>query len=112
MTNLEYLEATCVGSPEMMKQILEMFLNSSPDSIGKMKQFIQESNWTDLKREAHKTKSSFLMMGAKQTGSKLQDVETLSGEGPDSAQLSGLVDQIEKESHLVYEEIKNAIMNL
>jgi HPt (histidine-containing phosphotransfer) domain-containing protein len=111
-TNLEYLRTTCGGANDMMKQILDMFLQSSPASISQMKKCIGEANWPDLKREAHKAKSSFLMMGAKITGAKLQEMETNSGENPDAISMIDLLDAIEKESAIIYTEIKTEIMNL
>lgn len=111
LSNLNYLKATCDQSVEMINQIADLFLQSSPPSIHKMKQLISESNWNDLKREAHKLKSSFLMMGATLTSTKLQEIES-NAEDKERARLSELVNQIEIECTTIYNEIITDLANL
>lgn len=108
-TNLEYLKTTCAGSMEMVSQIIEMFLKSSPEAIVHMKQANGSNNWDELKREAHKAKSSFLMMGAKLTGDKLAQIE-LGSANPDIDKLNTLIHEVEEESSIIYNELKEALI--
>lgn len=107
--NLDYLTTTCAGSMEMVGQIVEMFLKISPASITLIKEAFDAQKWDDLKRESHKAKSSFLMMGAKVTGDKLAQVEAGSMD-PDVVKLSALIDEIEDESKAIYSELKQALL--
>lgn len=109
LSNLEYLKTTCGGSMEMVQQITNMFIEGTPGSIENMKQLIGDSNWTDLKREAHKLKSSFLMMGATLTSSKLQEIES-SAESLENGHLLNLIGEIDSESSIIYDEIKKELM--
>ena len=93
----------------MVKQIVEMFLKTSPESIALIKEAFAAQNWDDLKRESHKAKSAFLMMGAKGTGDKLAQIETGSVE-PDSTTLSNLINDLENESEAIYSELKQALL--
>ena len=111
LSNLEYLKTTCGDSADMIKQIADMFIQTSPESIVKMKQLISASNWIDLRREAHKLKSSFLMMGASSTSGKLQEIES-SAENLEDDYLLELMNQIENESSIIYDEIKTELMHI
>jgi len=108
LTDLNYLKTTCGGSEEMVNQIVNMFLESTPELISDMKTSLDEENWEVLKRNAHKAKSSFLMIGAKITGKKLERIE-LGVETPKLANLSDLVSEVENESDYIFNELKNTL---
>ncbi len=108
-TNLEYLKTTCAGSMEMVTQIIEMFLKSSPEGVVHMKDAFGSNNWDKLNRDAHKAKSSFLMMGAKLTGDKLAQIE-LGSANPDIDKLNRLISEVEEESSIIYNELKQELI--
>lgn len=107
LTDLEYLKTTCGGSQDMVDQIVNMFLESTPDLISEMKTSLTEENWEVLKRNAHKAKSSFLMIGAKATGKKLERIEH-GTDNPEDSDLNELIAEVETESHYIFDELKNA----
>jgi HPt (histidine-containing phosphotransfer) domain-containing protein len=109
LTDLNYLKTTCGGSEEMVNQIVNMFLESTPELISEMKTSLAEENWEVLKRNAHKAKSSFLMIGAKITGKKLERIE-LGTENPTQTDLGDLVAEVENESDYIFKELKNALI--
>ena len=108
LTDLNYLKTTCGGSQEMVDQIVSMFLESTPELISEMKTSLTEGNWEVLKRNAHKAKSSFLMIGAQVTGKKLEKIE-LGAEYPQQINLGDLVAEIENESDYIFNELKNTL---
>ena len=109
LTDLNYLKTTCGGSEEMVNQIVNMFLESTPELISEMKTSLAEENWEVLKRNANKAKSSFLMIGAKITGKKLERIE-LGTENPTQTDLGDLVAEVENESDYIFKELKNALI--
>jgi HPt (histidine-containing phosphotransfer) domain-containing protein len=108
LTNLSYLKATCGDSNDMMNSIITMFLDTTPPILADMHLNIASKNWELLKRNAHKAKSSFMMMGAKSTGEKLEEIELNSTE-EESPNLIRLLTNIETECTVVFEELRKAI---
>lgn len=105
LVDLTYLKATCGGSEEMVQAILKMFLDTTPGLMQELHANAQASDWDQLTRNAHKAKSSFLTIGAKSTGEKLQRIET-GGATNDTANLVELVDDVLAESELVLQELR------
>ena len=104
-TNLDYLQATCGDSVEMMRSIIKMFIDSTPETLLEMRENIVDKNWDLLKRNAHKTKSSFMMVGAKQIGDTLQVIE-LSSIAGNSNELGNLLSDIENKMDSIIDELK------
>ncbi len=100
MVNLGYLKETCGGSQDMVDQIIRMFLDTTPGLIAEMKQNLHNDQRDDLKRNAHKAKSSFLILGAKITGEKLQQIEHGAGSSLHQ-ELGQLLSEVEDESNAI-----------
>ncbi len=104
-TNLEYLETTCGGSTDMMHAIIKMFIDSTPPILAEMRNNLMSRNWDALKSNAHKVKSSFMMIGALALGNKLQEIELSSVNG-DELQLNSMLVIIESSMEAVIGELK------
>ena len=106
LTNLDYLKATCCNSQDMVDQIVTMFLKSTPELIAGIKSSLKDGNLETVKRNAHKAKSSFLMMGARTIAEKFEKIE-LASEPFKFQIISILLSEIEQESARVFNELKN-----
>lgn len=66
VTNLDYLRQHTKGNPEMMKQMIKIYLDETPKLIDTMKQSIDNMDWDSLKRAAHSIIPTFAIMGINQ----------------------------------------------
>ncbi|MGZ4090146.1 MAG: response regulator, partial [Bacteroidia bacterium] len=63
VTNLEYLKQHSKGNPEMMKQMIRIYLDETPKLIETMKQSIDNMDWDSLMKAAHSIIPTFSIMG-------------------------------------------------
>lgn len=106
LTNLEYLHTTCNGDHEMVEQIVQMFKEGTSQLMTAIVKNWMERNLEDLKRNTHKAKSSFRMLGATITADKLEEIElgvsTLSDDKIDI-----LLKEIGEETYSIFLELQN-----
>lgn len=77
--DLSYLNENLGGNKEMLQQLIELFLNQSPDKIAGLQKSIDEKNFEGIRETAHFLKSSFTIMGL-QCKNDLIEIENLSKE--------------------------------
>ena len=61
--DLTYLKSITPGSNAFAIQVIELFLKEAPQNINEIQTSCQNSNWTDLYKNAHKIKPSIEMLG-------------------------------------------------
>lgn len=110
LTDLEYLKTTCGGSMDLVRNILQSFLDKTPEIISDMRKNFSEKNLESLKGNAHKAKSTFLIIGAQLTGKKLESIEHNALAGEENA-IEGLMTDVEQESQLIYNELQSFMDN-
>lgn len=105
LSDLRYLEMTCDGSQVAVRQLLEMFLQTTPDLIKALQKSLLAGDWALLHRNAHKAKSSFMMIGALKTSDILLAIER-SDIFEETTSVEALVQQVEQESEIIYDELR------
>lgn len=104
MINLDYLHKTCGGSEEMVQMILDMFISTTPDCMAEMETHFSNADSEELRKVAHKVKSSFLIIGAKSAGEKLQQIEDAAKDS-DISHLGPIIQQVINESDAIIQEL-------
>jgi CheY-like chemotaxis protein len=66
ITNLDYLRQHTKGNPEMMKQMIKIYLEETPKLVDTMKQSIDNMDWDSLKKAAHSIIPTFSIIGINQ----------------------------------------------
>lgn len=61
--NLSYLNQRTKSNPELMMEMISLYLEQTPPLINIMKQSMKDKNWTDLYSSVHKIIPSFAIMG-------------------------------------------------
>ena len=75
--DMSYLEELALGSNEFKIEMLESFLETTPESIFKMRSSITQGDWKAVGAMAHKMKTSFSFVGMEnmvQLSKSLQDL--------------------------------------
>ncbi|MCW3075900.1 MAG: sensor hybrid histidine kinase, partial [Bacteroidetes bacterium] len=63
IVNLEYLKQHTRGNPDMIRQMIKIYLEETPKLIDTMKQSIDNMDWDSLKKAAHSIIPTFSIMG-------------------------------------------------
>lgn len=77
ITDLGYLKEVSSGDPEFMKEMVSIFFSQIPEFVENMEKFYEEKNYIDLGREAHKAKSSVIIVGMNDLGKRLKELQLL-----------------------------------
>ena len=84
--NLDYLESMAGGDPEIIEEMKEIFISQVPEFIENLNKYLREGQYIELGKEAHKAKSSVMIMGMDELGKDLKALQlsTIAGTNEDS----------------------------
>ncbi len=111
-TNLDYLRNITGGDTESMREIILLFIEQVPEFIGKLRKHLIEKNYPELGKEAHKAKSSVMILGMNDLGHDLKSLQlaTISGTGEENYEKQ--VIRFEKECELAVAELQEELLKL
>jgi len=76
--NLEYLESITDGNNELVKELVNIFIEQVPEFNEGFEEGIEKGDWSLIAAVAHKAKSSVMSMGMDELGNKdLKNLELL-----------------------------------
>jgi len=84
LTDLKYLQQMTGNDSDMIKEMIELFLNQLSELRVEMASLVESQDWFELSRLAHKIKSSALVMGVGQMSEEMKELEHLAKEGKDT----------------------------
>jgi len=81
LTNLNYLQSITEGDTTSMRELILLFIEQVPEFIENLKKHLAEEKFIELGKEAHKAKSSVMIMGMESLGHDLKtlQLDTISG---------------------------------
>jgi len=74
-TNLDYLRMITEGDTESVRELIILFLEQVPEFIENMNKFLAEGRYEELGKEAHKAKSSVMIMGMDDLGHDMKSLQ-------------------------------------
>ncbi|NOY95931.1 MAG: Hpt domain-containing protein [Chlorobi bacterium] len=77
ITDLSYLKEVSSEDPEFMKEMIGIFKEQVPEFIANMEKFYQSGQYIELGKEAHKAKSSVIIVGMNDLGVKMKELQIL-----------------------------------
>jgi len=78
LINLSYLEEVADGDTELIKELINIFIDQLPEFIDGFDEAVQENDWLKIAAIAHKAKSSVVSMGLNELGNvDLKNLELL-----------------------------------
>jgi HPt (histidine-containing phosphotransfer) domain-containing protein len=80
-TDLSYLKEITGGENSIVKEMVEMFLDQVDEFKMNLTKFLNEKRYFELGKEAHKAKSSVLIVGMEEMGKRLKKLQLLTEEG-------------------------------
>jgi Signal transduction histidine kinase len=94
-----------LGKP-LINELIDIFLEETPVMIDKMRTNLYEGKRKEIAAIAHSLKSSAAVLGALRMRDLTERIEKAPADLTDQ-QMTFLIDSIEKDSHLVYAELKH-----
>jgi CheY-like chemotaxis protein len=114
-TNLDYLTHRTKSNPELMMEMISLYLEQTPPLISEMKQGLENKDWNSLYKAVHKMIPSFSIVGINSDfetmAKKVQEFASTQGQEEDIhdmiLQLESVCSQACKELEEEYNNIKN-----
>lgn len=110
--NLTYLKQIAEGNDTFIIEMIEMFLNKTPEALEEMDECFRSKNWQELRMIAHKIKPSYGYFGMSELQSKLAEIEALSEQEKDPAKMAELIQNVSVVSFTAFEELKRELTGL
>ena len=111
-TNLNYLHTITEGDTTSMRELILLFIEQVPEFIDNLKKLLAEERFLELGKEAHKAKSSVMIMGMDDLGHDLKalQLDTISGIRKET--YAQHVSRFETECLAAVEELNLAMKNM
>ena len=110
LVDLTYLRQRTQSDPELMKEMINIYLEQTPVLVTAMREGFQKQNWDLLQAAAHKISPSFRIMGIagdnESVTRKIQELATLQ---LNSELLPHMISSIEEICSKVYDELRDEL---
>ncbi|MBN1926860.1 MAG: Hpt domain-containing protein [Prolixibacteraceae bacterium] len=111
-TDLSYLKEITGGEPSIVKEMVEMFLSQVDEFKENLNKYLKEKNFIELGKEAHKAKSSVLIVGMEELGKNLKKLQLLTEEGSEIETYSDYVKMFNEQCDEAVKELTAELENL
>lgn len=86
--DLDYIYTISDNDRDFIKEMLTTFVKITPESIDAINDSLENKNWSEIGRVAHKIKPSILLLGIDEFSNVVREIEHLAKNNADAAQLS------------------------
>lgn len=90
-TDLTYLKNMSGGSPEIIKEMVNLFAEQVVEIAEQMHEALANKDWVNLGKLAHKAKSSVAIMGMNDLSAELKRLELIAGQGIETESYPAIV---------------------
>jgi len=105
--DLNYLETITDGDPEMIQEMKDLFIAQVPEFIENLNRYLKEGKYIELGKEAHKAKSSIMIMGMEELSKDLKSLQQATIAGIDEETYPQYVKKFESQCLGAIEELKS-----
>ena len=111
-TDLSYLKEITGGESSIVQEMVEMFFAQVDEFKENLNKYLKEESWAQLGKEAHKAKSSVLIVGMEDLGKNLKKLQLLTEEEKEIETYPDYVKMFEEQCDAAIEELKEELNNL
>lgn len=111
-TDLTYLKEITGGESSIVTEMVEMFLDQIEEFKGNFNKFYNDKNWVDLGKEAHKAKSSVLIVGMEELGKNLKKLQLLTEKEAEVETYYSYIQMFEEQCDVAINELKAELEKL
>lgn len=112
ITDLSYLENMGMGDDSLIIEMIELFLNNTPETLRSMKRHEANGNWEKLSAEAHKLKPNLSYMGLEGAKEIILEIEDTIKTNSDLGSVSGMIIEVEAICNQAYTELSARLDSL
>ncbi len=105
--DLKYLNSMAGGDEEIIHEMIDLFIAQVPEFITNLNRYLQIEDYIALGNEAHKAKSSVLIMGMNELAKDLKTLQSITISGTDKETYPDYVKKFELQCLSAVEELKN-----
>ena len=111
-TDLSYLKEITGGENSIVVEMVEMFIDQVNEFKENLNNYLNDKNWVDLGKEAHKAKSSVLIVGMEELGKNLKKLQLLTEEEKEIETYPDYVKMFVEQCDAAVIELQNELKNL
>ena len=111
-TNSAYLHNITGGDPQTIREIIDLFIEQVPEFITNLNNHLNENNFIELGKEAHKAKSSVMIMGMDDLGHDLKSLQIATINKTKEDTYAEHVSRFEVQCQIAVEELKLELLKL
>ncbi len=105
VTDLTYLKNVCNGDKVFMKEMVETFIKNTPVAINEMQKWLNEAEWGEVGKVAHKIKPSITFMGIDRLKPLIKSIEEFGKENYNTDRIPGLIETFSTECQKAIDEL-------
>ena len=109
--DLNYLESISGGDPEIIQEMKDIFIAQVPEFIENLKKFLSEGKYIELGKEAHKAKSSVMVMGMEELARELKTLQLATIAGTNVESYPDFVRKFEEQCLGAVKELKKGSLS-
>lgn len=110
--DLTYLKQIADNNKEFMVEMIEMFLQKTPEALLQMQEYLNTKNWHELRNVAHRIKPSFSYIGISEIHRLLAAIENNSETRTNLTEIPEMLDKVQHACEEAYAELKTEISKL
>ena len=112
VTDLTYLTNMAGGNPEIIKEMIQIFVDQVEEYINEMRKLLDDKDYLSLGKLAHKSKSSVAIMGMNDLASELKTLEILAKEGKEPEKYPSMVENFVSQCKSAIKELNESNLKL
>jgi HPt (histidine-containing phosphotransfer) domain-containing protein len=105
--DLTYVKALSNGNKDFVNQMIQIFIDQTPETLSTMEMHLGTLNLGALKASAHKMKSSVTIMGIKELEKMINELEEICSKNSGTEQLPEILNKIKSVCLLSVKEMED-----
>lgn len=105
-TNLTYLISISDNDLQFVEDMINTFLEQTPELLEEMQQLVKQNNWHQIGRTAHRLKPSLTFMGMTDGQRLVKDIEMHSSTSVNHEKIIKSLSMLQRECEMAYGELR------
>lgn len=112
ITDLAYLKNMSGDNPDIIKEMIGIFIEQAEEYIRDMQKHLAEKNYDALSKLAHKAKSSISIMGMNDLAADMKTLELIAKEQKEQESYPNFVEKFVNQTQQAITELKETATHL
>lgn len=108
--DLSYINEVAMGNQAIRKELADLFVSQVADFNINFDKLYEAKDWSNLGKEAHKAKTSILILGLNDLSEVLQDLQHLAEKGEKTETYPKYISMFKEHCKAAIQELKEEIL--